>query len=54
MSFFKGTCAALKRFFRVVGDLSGNGLKALIHLTKCANRGVEAVFAHSLKLFTIL
>src|SRR4029077_3284610 len=50
----EGTGAVLERLLRIVSDLSGDSLEALIHLTKRVDRGIEAVLAHPLKLFTKL
>src|SRR6478672_11329852 len=50
----EGTGAILERLLRIVSDLSGDSLEALIHLTKRVDRGIEAVLAHPLKLFKLL
>src|SRR5207344_3256194 len=50
----EGAGTVLERLPRIAGDLSGNSLEALVHLTKRADSGIEAVLAHPLKLFTKL
>src|SRR5262245_32310748 len=49
---FESTGAVFERLLRISGDLSGNSLEPLVHLTEGTENGIEAVLAGSLNLIT--
>ena len=51
ISCSKARVEILERLLRIVGNLCGDGLEALIHLAERTDGRIKAIFAYFLELF---